>query len=41
MTKPKPTQYNAENANDAKIQRLTDEITILKAQRAAKPIHDQ
>ena len=41
MTKRKPTQYNAENANDAEIQRLTDEITILKAQLAAKSIHDQ
>lgn len=41
MTKRKRTHYNAENANDAEIQRLTDEITILKALLAAKSIHDQ
>jgi hypothetical protein len=51
MTKRKPAPHipskridadtDAENTNDAEVERLTNEITILRAQLAAKSIHEQ
>ena len=49
MTKHKPTPYtpskrigaDADNTNNAEVERLRDEITVLKAQLAAKSIHEQ